>query len=155
MRKAHAKLQAFEMKCEQEDKEQEEINKRLFDDAPVPANVSVAAAPHKEKTVEELVDELYAMDRAKANDDLLKSGLQPSGKKTTGLDDDEDNDNDDDESEEGSKRSIPSRSGAFDQYTTGANQEDNEDDDGSTEDEEEEQRVKKVVQTIEARSLRR
>jgi hypothetical protein len=45
MRKAHAKLQAFEMKCEQEDKEQEEINKRLFDDAPVPANVSVAGAP--------------------------------------------------------------------------------------------------------------
>jgi hypothetical protein len=51
------------MKCKQEDKEQEqeEINKRLFDDAPVPANVSVAAAPQKEKTVEELVDELDAM----------------------------------------------------------------------------------------------
>jgi hypothetical protein len=84
--------------------------------------------------------------RAKANDDLLKSGLQPSGKKPTGLDDDEDNDNDDDKSEEGSKRSIPSRSGAFDQYTTGADHEDNEDDedDGGDTEEEEEQRVKEA-----------
>jgi hypothetical protein len=66
-----------------------------------------------------LVDELDAMDRDKENDELLKPGLQPAGKKTTGLK--ESDDDDDDKSEEGSKRSIPSRSGAFDQYTTGAN----------------------------------
>jgi len=147
MRKAHAKLQAFQKKCEQEDEEQEqeELKKRLFDDASVPANVSVAVAPEKEKTVEQLVDEFDALERAEADDELLNSGLQPgAGKKTTGEDEDDD---DDDASEESSKRSIPSRSEVFDQYTNGPDPPaDDEDDDGDSTDEDEEQELQKQVQ---------
>ena len=71
--------------------------------------------------------------------------LEPrAGKKTTGEDEDDD---DDDASEESSKRSIPSRSEVFDQYTNGPDPPaDDEDDDGDSTDEDEEQDLQKQVQ---------